>query len=470
MTRTPMPYDGYAHLLDRVREHGLRWLEGLPDRPVHPPADLDVLAEALGGPLPETGADPVQVLDTLVAAAEPALVASAGPRFFGYVIGGSLPAATAADLMAVLWDQNAGLVDSSPPAAVTERVASAWLLDLLRLPVDATVGFATGGGTANYVCLAAARDAVLARAGWDVAADGLQGAPTVRVMVGADRHSTVDTALRYLGLGERRAVPVDTDDQGRMLVPALTSALSSAQDGPAVVVAAAGNVNSGAFDPLADVVSTAHQAAAWVHVDGAFGLWAAANPATRHLVDGAGGADSWAVDAHKWLNTPYDCGLAVVADRAAHLRAMTAAGSYLIKDVATPDPLDLVPEFSRRARGLAVWAALRSLGRAGVADLVERCCAHARLFAELLDAVDGLTVLNQVVLDQVMIRLADDDVLTRALQQAVVAEGTAFVSPTVWRGSAAIRISVVGWSTSREDVERTAAVIARLAGELQQGG
>src|SRR5690606_1207705 len=356
--------------------------------------------------------DPASVVADLANLADPGLTATPGPRFFGFVVGGAHPAALAADWLTSAWDQNAGLTAMTPAAAAAETVAAGWLLDVLGLPAESSVGFVTGGQQANFTCLGAARHGVLAGAGWDVERRGLRGAPEVRVVAGADRHDTIDIALRYLGLGTDAIVTVASDDQGRIDAAALRAALA-AGGGPTIVCLQAGEVHPGAFDPLGPAIEAAREHGAWVHVDGAFGLWAAASPSTRPLVEGIAAADSWATDAHKTLNVPFDSGLASVRDRAAHRAAFGAQGAYLITTEAG-DPFDLVPEFSRRARGFPVWAVLRSLGRSGVADLVDRLCRNARRMAEGLAAGPGVEVLNDVVFTQVVFAL-DDDATTDAV-------------------------------------------------------
>lgn len=448
-------------VLKRVLAESLAFLGGLPDRPVNARYDVDDVAEALGGPLPETGTDPSVVIEELLAGAEPGVVAMPSPRFFGWVIGGVLPAALGADWLTSVWDQNAGLLASSPAAAGAERVAAGWLLELLDLPAEAAVGFVTGGMMANFTCLAAARNAVLRRAGWDVEADGLIGAPPVRVLVGRERHDTIDLALRYLGLGAGRSVEVDVDDQGRIRPDALAAALDS---GPAdvatIVCLQAGNVHSGAFDPFAEAISIAHRHGAWVHVDGAFGLWAAASPELRPLVAGVAAADSWATDAHKTLNVPYDSGLAIVADAASLHTAMGVHAAYLIQD-SRPDPFATVPEFSRRARGFTVWAALRSLGRSGVAGLVEGLVARALRFADRLGQLEGVEVLNEVRFTQVCVSFGADEV-TREVARRLLADGTAWMTPSTWHGRAILRISVSNYRTTDDDVDTSVAAIAEL--------
>jgi len=450
---------GERKILERVVDEAAEFLNGLPERPVHADADVDAVAAALGGPLPEHGGEPMEVVDQLITAAEPGLVAMPSPRFFGWVIGGVLPAALGADWLTSLWDQNAGLLVSSPAAAAAERVAAGWLLDLLDLPAEAGVGFVTGGMMANFTCLAAARHEVLRRVGWDVKADGLQGAPEVRVLVGAERHDSIDVAVRYLGLGEARSVVVPADAQGRIDVTSLETSLADRAGRPTILCLQAGNVHSGAFDDFATAVDLGHRYGAWVHVDGAFGLWAAAAPGRRHLVAGTAGADSWATDAHKTLNVPYDNGLAIVANSSALYAAVGMHAAYLIQD-ERPDPLSAVPEMSRRARGFTVWAALRSLGRSGIANMVEGFCARASEFAARLSEIDGVTVVNDVVFTQVCVSFGDD-ATTREVARRLVADGTAWMTASVWRGQAILRISVSNWRTTSEDVDRSVAAIRR---------
>jgi aromatic-L-amino-acid decarboxylase len=451
-------------LLTAAAGHVAAFLETLPDAPVAADVrDPGVLREALGMPLGDGPVDARTVLDDLVAAASPGIVRSASPRYFGFVIGGALPAALAADMVAAGWDQNAGGYALSPASGVVEDVVGGWLAELLGLPATASFGLTTGCQMAHVTCLAAARHAVLGRVGWDAEVDGLQGAPAVRLVVSDERHVTIDRAARLLGFGTAALVPVAVDARGRVDGAALRDVLAGG-DGPTIVCAQAGDVNTGDFDPIAEIVAAAHAAGAWLHVDGAFGLWAAASPRHRHLVDGCAGADSWATDAHKWLNVPYDCGLAFVADPAPHRAAMGASAAYLrIGDEGERDGSAFVPDFSRRARGFAVYAALRSLGRSGVAELVERCCACARRFAEVLGAEPGIEVLNAVVLNQVLVRFGDDDATTDAIVAAVQADGTCWMGPTAWRGRRAMRISVSNWATTLSDVDRSCAAILRAA-------
>jgi glutamate/tyrosine decarboxylase-like PLP-dependent enzyme len=453
--------------LDAAYAAAVRYLEGLPERRVGATADAAAMRDALGGPLPERGEPAARVVEELARRADPGIVASAGPRFFGFVIGGSLPAALAADWLTSAWDQNAGLFVLSPAAAVVEETVLGWLRELFGLPGESGMGFVTGGQMANTTCLAAARQAVLARAGWDVASQGLIGAPRVAVIAGEEAHVTVHGALRLLGLGDACITRVKTDVQGRMLPDAVRDALQDAEGIPAIVCAQAGNVNTGSFDPLREITALARaHANAWVHVDGAFGLWAAASARFRHLVEGIASADSWATDAHKWLNVPYDTGLALVRDTNAHRAAMARTAAYLQRSSSERDNYEWTPEFSRRARGFTVYAALRSLGRTGVAALVERSCDHARLFAERLAAAPGVTVVNEGVLNQVLVRFErpgcpaeQGDGWTREVISRVQHEGTCWLSGTVWRGRALMRISVCNWSTAREDVERSVAAI-----------
>jgi glutamate/tyrosine decarboxylase-like PLP-dependent enzyme len=449
--------------LDEAYRRALDYLRGLPERSVGGRAGLAELRTAFGVELPDRPGDPRAVVDALADAAEPGLVASGSGRFFGFVFGGATPAALAAEWLTATWDQNAGLYAASPAASIAEEVAAGWLKDVLGLPDTASVGFVTGGQMANFTGLAAARHEVLRRAGWDVEADGLIGAPPIRILASAARHDTIDRALRFLGLGARTIVEVPADDQGRIDVAALARALSG-HSGPSIVCAQVGNVNTGAVDDVGAVCDLAHEAGGWVHVDGAFGLWAAASPAHRHLVEGVDRADSWAADAHKWLNVPYDSGLAFCAHPAAHRAAMGVRASYLIHaDGDERDPLDFNPEFSRRARGFAVYAALRALGRSGIAEIVDRCCTLARLFADRLGAAEGVHVLNDVVLNQVLVRFdrpgGDGAAHTRRVIDNVRGEGVCFLTGTTWHGRPAMRISVTNWTTDEDDVERSVAAI-----------
>jgi glutamate/tyrosine decarboxylase-like PLP-dependent enzyme len=454
-------------LLHDATTYATEFLEEIPERRVAPITTAEDLRKELGGPLPDSPRDPRRVVAELARAVEPGLMASAGGRFFGFVVGGSLPAALAADWLTSAWDQNAGLYVAAPAASVVEEVCGAWLIELFALPQNASFGLVTGGQMANFTALAVARHSVLETAGWDVEVDGLSSAPPIRVIVGEERHVTIDRALRLLGLGiaNLRAVPVD--GQGRMRADALSAALAEIT-GPTIVCAQAGNVNTGAFDPLGAICDAARESGAWVHVDGAFGMWAAATPSLRYLVEGIERADSWATDAHKWLNVPYDSGLVFCAHPAAHRSAMGSHASYLVHSEGRErDQLDWNPEASRRARGFPVYAAIRSLGRSGVAELVDRCCAHARRFAEALTQEPTIEVLNEVVLNQVLVRFldagGDHDARTRAVVKAVQDDGTCWLGGTTWQGKAAMRISVSNWSTTTEDVDRSVEAILRAA-------
>jgi glutamate/tyrosine decarboxylase-like PLP-dependent enzyme len=454
-------------ILERVLDEATGFLDGLPGRPVAARTDVDGVAAALRRPLSDEGAEPMEVIEELIAGAEPGVLAIPSGRFFGWVMGGVLPVTLAADWLTSTWDQNAGLLVSSPAAAGAEWVASEWLLDLLGLPANCAVGFVTGAMIANFTCLAAARHDVLRRAGWDVERDGLHGAPPLTVIVGEERHETVDVALRFLGLGEGRSIAAPADDQGRIRLDALADTLAAVGNNPVIVCLQAGNVHSGAFDPIAAAVDLAHQYGAWVHVDGAFGLWAAASAQYRHLVAGVERADSWASDAHKTLNVPYDSGLAIVAKAEAMYAAMGVHAAYLIQD-ERPDPFSTVPEFSRRARGFTVWAALRSLGRRGVAEMVARFCRHARRFAAGLAEMDGVRVVNDVVFTQVCVSFGTDEA-TREVAARLLKDGTAWMTPSTWHGQAVLRISVSNWRTTDEDVDRSLAAVRRVLAEVRAG-
>lgn len=444
--------------LDTAHRHAREFLEGLPDRTVGAQSGQGDLVPGLAK-LPDEPADPAQVVDELARHLDPGLVATAGPRYFGFVTGGALPAAVAADWLASVWDQNAALAVMSPAMAAVEAVTAAWLRDLLGLPAEAGVGFVTGGQTANLTCLAAARHAVLERTGWDVEANGLQGAPEVRVVVGEQVHVAALASLRYLGLGAMRAERVPADDQGRMLAGQL-----ELDDRPTIVLAQAGEVNTGAFDPLDEITAKARAAAnAWVHVDGAFGLWAAASPSLRHLTRGHDQAHSWAVDGHKWLNVPYDSGFAIVADHAAQRAALGASAAYLQSSGEERQGFEWVPEASRRARALPAHAALRQLGRSGVVELIDRCCALARRFAQRLEGEPGVEILNEVVLNQVLVRFHDDDGRTATIVAGVQQDGTCWLGGTTFRGRGAMRISVSNWSTTEADVDRSADAVLAVA-------
>ncbi len=442
----------------------------LAERPVGALASLEELRAALSLPLGEAGLDSVQVIQELIQGVEPGLVAEPGPRYFGFVIGGSSEASLAADWLTSAWDQNAGLYAAAPALAVVEETCARWLLELLGLPAASGVGFVTGCQMANFTCLAAARGEMLRRAGWDVEQEGLQGAPRVHVVVGDEVHVTIPRALRFLGLGAGRMVRVPADAQGRMEPAALRKALAGLE-GPVIVCAQAGNVNTGALDPMEAIAGACEEKGAWLHVDGAFGLWAAAVPALRSLVKGIERADSWATDAHKWLNVPYDSGLAIVKEARALRAAMTVNAAYLIQQEGSArDAMDWVPEFSRRGRGFPLYAQLRTLGRSGVADLVGGGCALARRAAAGLAAIPGATILNEVALNQVLVRFeptggGDADAFTRLVVERVQRDGTCWLSGSVWKGLGVMRFSVSGQATTEADIDRSVAAIAAAAGK-----
>ncbi len=442
--------------LQRAAELAGEWLDSLAERPVGPAGD----PAGLRGPLPEAGEAPLAVVEALAAGAAPGLVASPGPRYFGFVTGGALPAALAADWLTSAWDQNSMLHAMSPAAATAEATAVAWVKELLGLPARAGAGLVTGAQMANVTALAAARHAVLARAGWDVEARGLVGAPALRVITSAESHATVYNALRLIGLGRDTPVRVAADEQGRMDPVALAAELARGT-GPAIVCAQAGNVNTGAFDPFAPIVAACREHGAWCHVDGAFGLWAAAAPGRAHLAAGVEDADSWALDAHKWLNVPYDSALAIVADPAPLQAAMRFTAPYLTEAPERErNSGDWGPEASRRARAFPLYAALRQLGRAGIAELVERHCALAARMADRLAAEPGVAILNDVVLNQVLVRFGDDDAATNAVIARVQADGVCWLGGTRRHERDAMRISVSGWQTTAADADRSAAAIA----------
>ena len=409
--------------------------------------------------MPDGPIDPADVIDLLADGVEPGLMAMGSGRFFGWVIGGTLPAALGADWLTSAWDQNNGMRFATPGTVAAEEAAATWVLDLLGLPDTADVGFVTGGTMANFTGLAAARQQVLENVGWDLDRLGLSGAPRVRVLVGAERHITIDLALRYLGLGEPQVVPAD--DQGRISADALGAALDGTEV-PTIVCLQAGNLHSGAFDPLGAACDLAHEHGAWVHVDGAFGLWAAASPHLRHLVDGHDGADSWATDAHKTLNVPYDCGIVVVAHPDALRKAMGAQSSYLVRTEGPGDPLEKVPELSRRARGVPVWAALRSLGRSGVSDLVDLLAHNAGALATGIADIEGAEIVNDVVFTQVCATFGDDE-RTREVTARLLADGTAWMSGSRWRDRDVLRVSVSNWSTDDNDVAASVDAVRRAA-------
>ena len=464
--------------LARAAELAREWVAGLHDRRVGPTATVADLRDRLDGPLPEHGEDPVATIEALADGAEGGLVASAGPRYFGFVIGGGLPAAVGADWLASVWDQNAALYVAGPAAAVAEEVAGRWAAELFGLPAGVSVGLTTGATMASFTALSAGRHALLEAAGWDVERLGLFGAPEVPVVVGEEAHVTIHAALQMLGMGRDRVTRVAVDGQGRMRADALAVVLGQL-DRPALVCAQAGNVNTGAFDPLPEISDLVRANGGWLHVDGAFGLWAAVDPARRHLLAGVDRADSWTTDAHKWLNVSYDSGLVFCSRPAAHHGAMTLGAAYYVETGgAERDPYNWVAESSRRARGFPVWAAIRSLGRDGVAELVGRTCDLARRFAAELDGAPGLgiRVLNDVVLNQVLVRLDDPsgdpaagDARTAAAIAAIQSDGTLWLGGSTWHGQRVMRISVSGWRTTVEDVDRSAAAIRRIAEQVARG-
>jgi glutamate/tyrosine decarboxylase-like PLP-dependent enzyme len=460
-------------LLQKAQDLAIEFLDGLSTRSVGRPMDFGTLLERAGGPLPTDGEDPIVVIERLTRSIDAGLVATPGPRYFGFVIGGSVPAAVAMDWLTAVWDQNAFSYASSPAAAAVEDIVAGWLVDLFGLAPGVSVGLTTGCTMANFTGLAAARHALLRGLGWNVETQGFREAPFFAVVTSAESHVSLFAALQMLGLGRDRAIRVPTDQQGRMRPEELRSTLAGI-GGPALVCAQAGNVNTGAFDPIVEIADCVHDAAGWLHVDGAFGLWAAASPRFRGLIRGIELADSLAVDCHKWLNVPYDSGLVFVRDREAHHAAMSSSAAYYAppQDLAR-DNHDWVPEASRRARGFAIYAALRSLGRRGIAEMIERCCTLARRMADRLSQGAGVEILNEVVLNQVLVRFlpragGDADELTGQVIRAVQEEGTCWLGATSWRGMHAMRISVSNWSTSEHDIDLSARAILRCAARIQE--
>lgn len=450
-------------LLDRARRHAVQFLKSLPQRHVGARATREELLSAFRTPLAENGDDAGHVLDVIASGGERGAVGSAGPRYFGFVIGGSLPVTVGADWITSAWDQNCGLFVTSPVVSVIEEVAREWLLELFNLPRTASVGFVTGCQMANFTGLASARDAVLRRAGYNVEEQGMIGAPAVNMVISAEAHITIHASLRMLGFGTRNLHVVESDEQGRMRSDSLRQTLAGLK-GPTIVCAQAGNVNTGSVDPLRQLGEITRERGAWLHVDGAFGLWALASRDHRSLLDGVDLADSWATDAHKWLNVPYDNGIVIVRDSAAHRASMTVTAEYLEQTAgAERDPFDWAPEFSRRGRGITVYAALRHLGRRGVESLVDRLCARARQMADLLRREKNVRVLNDVVLNQVLVRFAESDEMTRRAITRAQQDGTCWMAGTTWHGMAAMRISVSNWATSEEDIVRSAEAIMRAA-------
>jgi glutamate/tyrosine decarboxylase-like PLP-dependent enzyme len=454
-------------LLIRAARHATEYLAGVGDRPVGATATGDELRAALGGPLPEMGDPATVVLNRLASAALTGTVATQGPRFFGFVVGGSRPEATAADWLVSAWDQNAGLFVLSPLVSVVESVTAGWIRDIVGLPDGWSAGFVTGCQMANFSALVTARHHVLAAAGWDVEARGLAGGPPVEVIVSDESHYTVFTSIRMLGFGTDGVRRVPTDGQGRMRAGELANALRGGA-GPCIICAQAGNVNTGAFDPITEIVPMARARGAWLHVDGAFGLWAAASPALAHHVAGVAEADSIATDAHKWLNVPYDSGIVLTAHPQSHRRALTLGAAYIVETPVERDPHEFVPDESRRARAVPLYAVLRTLGRRGVREMVERSCALARRLADRLRQAPNVTVLNDVVLNQVLVRFeppggGDADAFTKAVIARVQDDGTCWLSGTTWHGMAAMRVSVSNWSTTEVDIDRSAGAILRAS-------
>ena len=449
--------------LQRAAEHAFRFLDGLADRPVATTASLDELRARLGRPLADAGVSAVQVIDELVADVDAGILGSQGGRFFGWVIGGGAPAAMAADWLTTVWDQNAGIYACGPAASVVEEVAAGWLKDIFDLPPETSVGFVTGTQMGHMTCLAAARHAVLRARGWDVERKGLAGAPPIRVLANAERHGSVDRAVRFVGIGTDAIQPLATDDSGRVQPATLRAALDASSD-PAIVVLQAGELNLAAFDPFEDLAPMARAAGAWTHVDGAFGLWAKASPKHRDLARGLELCDSWITDGHKYLNVPYDSGFAFVRDAEAHRAAMTLSTSYLPAGGAARDQIDWNPEFSRRARGFAAYAAIRELGRDGLAAMVERTCEHAQALVAGIGALPGAEVIAASGLNQGLVRFGDD-ARTDAVIAAINASGEAFFGGVTWRGRRCMRISVSNWRTTEADVARSIdAAKAALAG------
>ena len=467
------PSGPYGKLLEKTASLAARWIDSLPDRPVNPAHGVEELRKKLGGPLSERGADPTQVVEAFTEGVTPGLTASPGPRYFGFVTGGALPASLAADWLTSAWDQNAVLAISSPAASAVEEVVASWILDLLDFPSECSVGFVTGCQMANFTCLAAARHEVFRKAGWNVEEEGLAGAPGLTILAGEEAHATLFVALRMLGLGTKNVIRIPGDARGRMEIRAAKEALEKIS-GPAILCLQAGNVNSGAFDPCADLIPLAQEKGAWVHVDGAFGLWGKLLPGLNEHTKGMELADSWATDAHKWLNVPYDSGLAIVRHQAAHRAAMALNAPYYI---ASPgevrDPSQWVPESSRRARAFPLYCGLKSLGKKGLQELVARNCAQARLMASLLEEDPSIRILNDVVLNQVLVEFLpsgheDGGSFTRRVMTAIQQEGTCWAGGSLWKGRPVLRISVSNWSTTDTDIRVSAEAIRSVLGSLNK--
>lgn len=468
----PRPVD--SELLEKTLQHALSYLEGLPNGPVAPNRSLEQLRDQLHHPLPDHPRDPMAVVDELVSNVAGGLTGNAGGRFHAWVIGGAVPASLAADWMTSTWDQNAGMFAVAPAASVVEEVCGEWLLDLLQLPSDASFALVTGCQMAHVTCLAAARNQVLARQGWDVEQRGLVGAPPIRILTGDQRHGTIERAVRLLGLGRDCIIDIDTDEQGQLRGSALQAELAKAPDAPTIVLLQAGDLNTGSFDPFDEVIPIAHAHHAWVHVDGAFGLWAAASESYRHLTTGMAKADSWATDGHKWLNVPYDSGFAFVAHREPHYNSLAHHAVYLDHSAVARDPVDWNPEYSRRARGFATYAAIASLGKSGIEAIVDDCCRCARQLVEKAGEIDGVEIHHVPTINQGLLRflhpspnasLEDHDRHTEAVTAAISASGEAQFACTTWRGMRVMRVSVSGWATDADDVERTVRAIAKAVAD-----
>ena len=463
------PDPGFRAALQMALEKALLYLETLDQAPVSALVDPATLRRRLAKPLPEDGIAPEEVIAGLVRDAAGGHIGSAGGRFFAWVIGGSLPAAMAADWLTSAWDENATLFASAPAAAIVEETAGQWLKEILCLPASAAFAFVTGCQMAHTTCLAAARHALLASRNWDVEERGLCGAPAIRVLANDQRHGTIERSLRLLGMGRDSLINLPCDEQGRVVPDVLRQALEAGPDAPTIVLMQAGDLNIGAYDPFDALIPLAHHHNAWVHVDGAFGLWAAASPRYRYLLRGVEQADSWATDGHKWLNVPYDCGYAFVAKPEALRSAMSHRESYLIHATAERDAIDWTPEWSRRARGYPTYAALRQLGRRGVADLVERCCLHAQSLVTRMAALPGVEVLWQPVINQGLVRFLDPhgsghDAWTDHVIAEIVRTGEAFFGGAAWRGRRAMRVSVCNWRTTDADIDRTVRAVSRVLG------
>ena len=463
------PDDQFSPLLKNTLGHALGYLEQLPDMPVGPRATLEELRERLGKPLPEKECDPNEVIAHLVENVRGGLTGNAGGRFFGWVIGGSVPAALAADWLTSIWDQNAGMFAVAPAAAVVEEVVGRWLLELLGLPSTASFALVTGCQMAHVTCLGAARNGVLSRHGWDVEQQGLFGAPPIRVITGDQRHGTIERALRILGMGVDCIVDIPVDENGQLTSTALEAVLASDPSAPTIILLQAGDLHTGSFDPYFDIIPVAQRFKAWVHVDGAFGLWAAASPEHRHLTAGVEDADSWATDGHKWLNVPYDCGYAFVADREAHYRSLRHHADYLDHSEHARDPVDWNPEYSRRSRGFPTYSAIASLGRDGIARMVSDCCRHAQRIVSEAAGLPNVKALHVPTINQGLLRFYDPkpnateddhDRRTEEVTAKIVASGEAFFACTTWRGMRCMRVSVCGWQTDNEDIDKTIGAIA----------